>query len=252
MTEETRMEIFNEEREKKTFEKVFNRRTIELLHKIANRGTIERMEHIIKTGKEGQVYEATAKGKTKLAVKIYKLEVIDFKNMQDYIKGDNRFEKVKKNRKDIIYAWTKKEFRNLKIYEKNGIRVPKPIYFKENILIMEYIGDEEPAPTIKDNPPKNMKKAYEEITKIMAQMINKAELVHADLSQYNILNDNEKIVIIDCGQAIPTNHPKAEEFFKRDVENMSNYFKKQGIDTDFEKMKKKITEQAKKIKKDKN
>ena len=64
-------------------------------------------------------------------------------------------------------------------------------------------------------------------------MVQKAELVHGDLSQYNILNNSGELVIIDCGQAVLTSHPKAEEFFERDVRNMATYFQKIGIKTDY-------------------
>ena len=68
-------------------------------------------------------------------------------------------------------------------------------------------------------------------------MIYRAELVHADLSEYNILNYNEEPVIIDCGQAVLLSHPMAKEFFERDVRNMCNYFRKRGLEKTPEEMK---------------
>jgi RIO kinase 1 len=69
----------------------------------------------------------------------------------------------------------------------------------------------------------------------MAKMVE-AKIVHADLSEYNLLNNGEELVIIDCGQAVSTLHPKAQEFFERDVLNLSKWFSKLGVETDYEKM----------------
>jgi RIO kinase 1 len=60
-------------------------------------------------------------------------------------------------------------------------------------------------------------------------MLFLARLVHADLSEYNVLIQEEKPVIIDVGQAVLQNHPKAKSFFDRDLRNLSNYFSKKGL-----------------------
>ena len=116
---------------------------------------------------------------------------------------------------------------------------------------MEFIGKNgEAAPRVKDKPFQNPKEKYEEICEYMAKMVN-AKLIHADLSEYNILNNDEELVIIDVGQAVTTMHPYAKEFFQRDVMNMSKYFAKQGVDTDYDKMYEKIKELTKKLKQQK-
>ena len=43
------------------------------------------------------------------------------------------------------------------------IKVPKPIAFKDNILLMEFIGDSDPAPELRNSPPKNPKKFYKDV-----------------------------------------------------------------------------------------
>ena len=67
-------------------------------------------------------------------------------------------------------------------------------------------------------------------------MVNEAKLIHADLSEYNMLNRNDLPVIIDCGQAVLTSHPNAQELFERDIKNLANYFTKQGLNKSFEEM----------------
>ena len=116
------------------------------------------------------------------------------------------------------------------------IRVPLPIVSKRNCLVMEFIGkDGIPAPRAKEKVFENMEEKYELICEYMAKMVKK-KLVHADLSEYNILNNNEELVIIDVGQSVSTLHPKAKYFFERDVRNMNKWFSKRGVNTNYEKM----------------
>jgi len=107
-----------------------------------------------------------------------------------------------------------------------GIRVPEPIDFHENMLLMEYIGTaEQPAPAIRNVIVPEPEEVYKEIIGFMKKMFRKAELVHGDLSEYNILWHEEKPWIIDCGQSLTADHPNAEEFLKRDIKNINRYFR---------------------------
>ena len=53
-------------------------------------------------------------------------------------------------------------------------------------------------------------------------MYQKCGLVHADLSEYNMLWHKDKVYFIDVGQSVEKMHPKAEEFLLRDCENVCN------------------------------
>jgi len=66
-------------------------------------------------------------------------------------------------------------------------------------------------------------------------------LIHGDLSSFNILNYNEKPVIIDFSQATLVKTPNSEELLERDVKNVLHFFKKVGIKAKFEEVLKKIT-----------
>jgi len=228
--------IVRDKNTRQIFDDVFDNATIMAVHDLSRKKYFRTVEHIIATGKEGNVFKCKA-GKNFFALKIYKIETSEFKHMTDYLKGDERFKNVRKDKLEIIKAWTKKEFRNLNDLNKVGVRVPLPIASNRNCLVMEYIGDEEgnPSPTAKKKPFENPEKQYKLMCEYMAVMV-KAKLVHADLSEYNILNKDEEMIIIDVGQTVSTLHPKAQEFFERDVRNLSKWFRKQGIDTDYEKM----------------
>ena len=121
-----------------------------------------------------------------------------------------------------------------------NVRVPLPITFKNNILVMEFIGKgDELAPKLKDKKPKDPNKFFEEIIKNMKNLY-KAGLVHADLSAFNILNLDEKPVFIDFSQCSSIKDSRAEEYLKRDVKNICIFFKKQGLKSDEQEVLKEI------------
>ena len=72
-------------------------------------------------------------------------------------------EKVKKDKRDFVFAWTRKEFKNLLRMKKAKIKSPVPIAFSENVLVMEFVGkDGKAAPTLKERPAKKVEKAYQD------------------------------------------------------------------------------------------
>ncbi len=222
-----KMEHFRGEAVRKVFGEVFDERTVKAVHVLAQRGYIDALEHLVNAGKEAQVFRAADPAGNPRAVKIYKIETSKFKHMRAYIEGDLRFKKVKKSRRELIYQWTRKEFKNLEKFTEAGIRVPMPLAFHENVLVMEFIGGKTAAKTLKESAIDAVL-LRKMIVEALARMVFCAELVHADLSEYNILNFNGEPVIIDCAQAVLTTHPSAERFFQRDLENIANYLSKTG------------------------
>ncbi len=224
----------------KIFAKVFDHRTVQACHKLSTRGLFDVVEFLVNVGKEAHVFRARDVSGGFRAVKIYKVETSDFKHMDKYLIGDERFRHVRKDKREIVYAWTKKEHNNLDLMNLAGIRVPLPMGFYENILIMEFIGFKgEAAKTLFAAGCKDYQRAYETVIDWMARLYFKADLVHADLSEYNILVNHDKkgkeeFVLIDCGQAVLASHPMAREFFERDLKNVAHYFSKHGVKTSVE------------------
>ncbi len=239
---ETGLGLFKRESAKKTFAKVFDQRTILALHALARKGFFDFVEFVVSTGKEAHVFRAQDHAGNFRAVKIYKTLTTDFTRMKDYLKGDLRFKHLGKNKRELVNQWTRKEFKNLEKFGKAGIRVPLPLAFRENVLVMEFIGKEKAAPTLKEKPPRDIAAFKETIEEWLALMVGKAGLVHADLSEYNILNFDEEPVLIDCAQSVLTSHPRAEYFFKRDLENIASYLSKNGLKTSPEALLKRVRE----------
>ncbi|MGP8011587.1 MAG: serine protein kinase RIO [Halobacteriota archaeon] len=217
----------------KVRDEVFDELTLKALYRLASTGLIQALGGPISTGKEANVFHAIGPGGRELAIKIYRIRTSDFKAMHDYIQGDYRFANVRKTKKDVVFAWTKKEFRNLTRARKARVRVPEPLKYRENVLVMQFIGRNGVAcPLLKHavGNLENVKEVYDATIEFMKRLYQDAHLVHADLSEYNILVDDQaEPVFIDMGQSVLVQHPRAQEFLQRDVGNVVKFFSEAGV-----------------------
>lgn len=229
--------------DRKTEDEVFNKSTLHSLEKLISHRVIDIVDFPISTGKEGNVFRAVTPNKKLVAVKIYRISTATFKHISSYILGDPRFKSIHKSRKDIIYAWTQKEYKNLQRLETADVRVPKPVVCLNNVLVMQYIGEKnKPAPLLKDVVLEGPKEIFDELISFISKMYKKAEMVHGDISAYNVLMHRGKPYLIDLGQGVLLEHPQSDEFLRRDIHNVVNYFKKYNIKVDEKKIYKKITD----------
>ncbi|MEM3674978.1 MAG: serine protein kinase RIO [Candidatus Methanomethyliaceae archaeon] len=212
-----------------TVEEVFDSRTVMALYSLINKGIIDSMRGVVKAGKESRIYWAKGRNGEDLAIKIFLTSSMEFKkSMLQYIHGDPRF-KVGKDYRRIVYTWAQKEYRNLSEAKSAGVLVPNPICAYQNILVMEFIGaDGVPAPLLKDLPELD-ESLYQQILVAIKKLYSSAGLVHADLSEYNIMVNEGKAYLIDFGQAVSRDHPMSLEFLRRDVVNILRFFRKAGL-----------------------
>ncbi len=219
--------------ERKVESEVFDKETLRVLSKLIKKGILNSVDFPISTGKEANVFRATAPGGTYLAVKIYKIETSFFFRRAEYLEGDPRFKKIKHNERDIAVAFARKEFKNLQICENAGVHSPRPIFVDKNVLVMTFIGEGElPYPTMNVLGP-NKENELDSLIADVKKMY-RAGLVHTDLSEYNILLAKDAPYLIDFGQGVVIRHPKAEELLERDVRNLLHYFAKFGYKKDFD------------------
>ncbi|XP_011310078.1 serine/threonine-protein kinase RIO1 isoform X2 [Fopius arisanus] len=217
-----------------TVEQVMDPKTRMILFKMLNQGIILEINGCISTGKEANVYHATSKTGIEFAIKIYKTSILQFKDRDKYVNGEFRFRHgyCRHNPRKMVKTWAEKEMRNLIRLNQAGIRSPKPIMLRSHVLLMDFIGSQGwPAPKLKDVLLKSSapRKLYRECVEMMWRLYNKSRLVHADLSEYNLLHHEESIVVIDVSQAVEHDHPMALEFLRKDCNNITEFFRKNGV-----------------------
>ena len=207
----------------KVRDNVFDEVTLLALYRLVHKKRLSAIGGAISTGKEANVYLAEA-GERDVAIKIYRIQTANFNTMSAYLVGDRRFSSVRKTRKEVIFTWTRKEFANLKRAHDAGLAVPEPIAFDRNILLLEFLGkDERPYPRLKDAAPADPAATYAWVIEFVRRLYQEAKLVHADLSEFNILV-GDQVYVIDMGQSVTPDHPQAFRFLMRDIRNVNRYF----------------------------
>jgi RIO kinase 1 len=117
------------------------------------------------------------------------------------------------------------------------VTVPPPVERVEHGYRMAFIGDgERAAPRLSDVDLDlvTARHVWRELQREI-RLILDAELVHGDLSSFNVLWWQETPVIIDFSQAVDAVvHPAARDLLRRDVERMAGYFRRQGVGIDLD------------------
>ncbi|ENN78070.1 hypothetical protein YQE_05464, partial [Dendroctonus ponderosae] len=219
-----------------TVEQVMDFRTRTILYKLINNDFITEVNGCISTGKEANVYHASSDKGRDFAIKIYKTAILVFKDRDKYVTGEFRFRRgySQHNNFKKVRTWAEKEMRNLSRMHSNGLNVPEPVLLRSHVLFMSFIGENGwPAPKLKDADLSDSKirEIYREVVIIMWKMYNKCKLVHADLSEYNMLYYNGMVYIIDVSQSVEHDHPLALNFLRLDCTNITTYFRKKGVAT---------------------
>jgi RIO kinase 1 len=227
---EFRKRINNTEQFKVTAS-VFDDATLGALYKLVQDGYVDAFGGPISTGKEANIYTALSPD-GEVAVKIYRINASDFKQMREYLDGDPRFDGIGADKKKVVVAWTKKEFANLERARTAGVRVPEPIAVERNVLLMEYLGSEsQRAKRLNEVHVENPRTTYEVVREYMRRL-HRAGLVHGDLSEYNIVVHEGELCLLDLGQAVTVHHRNSRDFLERDCHNVAAFFRRQGLEVD--------------------
>jgi len=134
----------------------------------------------------------------------------------------------------MVRTWAEKEMRNLVRLETGGVRAPRPLLLRSHVLLMEFLGsDGWPAPKLKDVDMSNSKacELYRECVETMWKLYHDCKLVHADLSEFNMLYHEGHAYIIDVSQSVEHDHPHALDFLRKDCTNVTDFFKKKDVAT---------------------
>ena len=212
----------------KTVNEVLDKPTVLTLHDMIKDKTISYVNGVIRAGKESVIFWAVSPDNHNVALKVYLTSTSSFKKRSSYIIGDPRFSRIGKNTRRLVYLWAKKEYKNLIRCVKSGLVVVKPIAVKKNVLALEFIGKNGmPTKTLVES--QVVAKDYKSAISLIEQLYKQANLIHCDFSEYNIFKTKKGLILFDLGSAIDLEHPKAREFLKRDINNISRFFVKRGL-----------------------
>jgi RIO kinase 1 len=203
---------------------------------------------ILKTGKEADVFllrrGVPGTGRScLLAAKRYRTaDHRQFHRDTEYLDGrrvrESRVNRAMANRTAvgrqlISEQWAVAEFAALCQLHVAGVRVPYPVQITGTELLLEFIGDENgnAAPRLAE-----IKPSVSELVALWDQLVGELRtlaglgLAHGDLSAYNLLVHEGRIVMIDLPQVIDViAHPRGVQFLERDVANVSKWFISRGL-----------------------
>ncbi|KAH9412248.1 putative serine/threonine-protein kinase RIO1 [Ordospora pajunii] len=238
-----------------TVDKVLDKRTMGILEKLQDRRKLVDLRGSLCTGKEANVYLAMASTELQskfinsrfaeskcldeeesdemvaVAVKVFKTSIMPFKDRERYIRSEKRFQRFcTSNPRKLVKVWAEKEARNLKRLNAAGIPSPRPMYLRSNVLVMSLIGEYDcVAPRLRDAEIGDAEECYMQCIGMIKEMYCKARLVHADLSEYNLLYYKGIVSVIDVGQSVEIDHENAQRFLIMDIGNVNVFFEKRGV-----------------------
>lgn len=199
-------------------------------------GVIDEVLGRLKSGKEANI-SLVRRGDEVIAAKVYKdRSTRSFKNNSEYKEGrkvrNSRTQRAidsggRFGRDAAEQAWKSAEADALYKLVGSGVRVPEPLMFYEGVLLMDLVRDAEgrPAPRLIDVAIER-EAAISIYADLVAQMISMlcCDLIHGDLSPYNILAAADGPTIIDFPQVVSAVHSsRAEYFFLRDFDNIVRF-----------------------------
>jgi RIO kinase 1 len=217
------------------FEEVFDAQTLLTIYRLMKKGVMDDFYGVISAGKESRIYHAKNRAGEELAVKIYLVNNREFrKGRLEYLVSDVRLGKVGGSVRRLIYTWAKREFLNLKQAYDAGVPVPKPYTVVNNVLVMGFIGENgQRYPLLRETAlsVEEYAEIYSKVVEGMEVQYRKAELIHGDLSEYNVMcGPDLSVYFIDLSQAVLIHHPRADFYLMRDIRNVNRYFASKGVE----------------------
>lgn len=201
---------------------------------------IEKLNGVVGHGKESTVLHATGRNHEdmpgqEVAIKIFKSDnTMAFKTRDTYNRSkcpSYKFDKPK-SKNDSLNKWAERGFKNLKLLRRTGINCPDAISLKKHVLVMTFLGnDARPSPQLRAAKlnESQLRQSYRQVVDIMVNMYQKCELIHGDLSEYNLLWHNDQVYVIDVSQSMFSSHPNANSFLFRDCKNILDFYQKSGL-----------------------
>jgi len=188
------------------------------INTLVKAGVIVSFGKSLGVGKEADVYDALNSDSKRIAVKFHRLGRISFRQTRRK-RGYTREHSTWLFQSHLA---AEREFQAMKLVYKNGVSVPEPISQNRHVIAMGMI---EGAQLSKYKDIGKPEEVLKEILRNLRKAYLKAHLIHADISEYNIImKPDGHLLIIDWPQAVKTEHANAAELLERDIKNVLTYF----------------------------
>jgi RIO kinase 2 len=188
------------------------------INNLVKEGVIASFGQSLGVGKEADVFDALSPEGKRIAIKFHRLGRISFRQTRRK-RGYSREHSSWLFQSHIA---AEKEYEAMKLVYANGVSVPEPISHNRHIIAMGMI---EGAQLSKYKDIGKPEKVLREILRNIKKAYQKAHIIHADLSEYNIiLQPDGHVLIIDWPQAVKTDHANASELLERDLKNILTFF----------------------------
>ena len=191
-------------------------------------GLVDEVVQVLATGKEADVYVGLWKN-VRLALKVYRLHRTPHRKKSLIGYSVDRVGQIAAN-----------EFTILEKAYRAGIRVPTPARRVDNMFTMRFLGDETNARQLKDVDLADPESTMKQVLEIIEHLLLDALVIHGDLSQYNLLQFNDTVFVIDFPQAVDLSSrvdrsgrfERSRPLLLRDLVNVGDYFARYDVDLD--------------------
>lgn len=189
------------------------------LSKFRKNGLLKQVEMKIGVGKESDIYLVRSNEDKLMVLKLARL-------------GRASFKSIKKNRDYLSnkahYNWlylskiaSFKEFSYMTILHQNKFPVPVPVAYNRHAILMSFING---FPLNKVKSIEQPEIGYNTLMDLIEKFAQNG-LIHSDFNEFNIMIDNEqRICVIDFPQMVSTNHKEAQFYLDRDVKCINDLF----------------------------
>ncbi|XP_048432150.1 serine/threonine-protein kinase rio2 [Pyrus x bretschneideri] len=188
---------------------------------LVNRGVFVSVGRQIGVGKESDIFEVATEDGTVMAMKLHRLGRVSFravKSKRDYLKHRSSYSWLYLSRLAAL-----KEFAFMKALEEHGFPVPSAVDCNRHCVIMSLV---QGYPLVQVKQLQNPEVVFETIIGLVVRLAEHG-LIHCDFNEFNIMiDDDEKVTMIDFPQMVSVSHHNAQMYFDRDVECAFKFFRK--------------------------
>ncbi|XP_077203799.1 serine/threonine-protein kinase RIO2 [Paroedura picta] len=172
-------------------------------------------------GKESDIYIVANEEEEQFALKLHRLGRTSFRNLKN--KRDYHKHRHKMSWLYLSRLAAMKEFAYMKALHDRKFPVPKPCDYNRHAVVMELVSG---YPLCQVHHLEDPASLYSELMELIVKLAN-CGLIHGDFNEFNLMLDNEdRITMIDFPQMVSTSHPNAEWYFDRDVKCIRDFFMK--------------------------